>query len=154
MIEKMTEEEMDELLQRSIYAHMGCQMPNEKIHVYPITYVYDKGVVYGFSYPGTKMDIVTKNPKVCLQVEDSSAPHRWSSVMAWGNLSIVPDDKAARVIKLLHSQLLEENRKGNLVYEPFKNTSNTFLDPIQRSEQIVFQIKIVEKTGRFEQYSY
>lgn len=155
MIETLTEDQIEALLGKSVYAHMGIHEPHcGKTYVYPITYVYDGKAMYGFSYPGHKIDILAQNPKVCVQIEDASIPHRWSSVMAWGLFSIVKNEEKDAVTGLIHSKLSQENDKGNLLYEPFKNSTKTVLENISKPETILFRIDLVEKTGRYEQYSY
>lgn len=88
MIERdLTKVEIEELLHRQCYAHLGFTDLEGHVSVLPISYVYDDGVLYSFSTQGSKLEAMRKHPHVCVQVEEVSQPYSWKSVQIWGTFS-------------------------------------------------------------------
>jgi nitroimidazol reductase NimA-like FMN-containing flavoprotein (pyridoxamine 5'-phosphate oxidase superfamily) len=82
-IEDMSMTEMEALLERVGFGHLGCARDGRP-YVVPINYSYDPQTIYIFTTQGTKTDFMDANPQVCLQVEQIEDPLRWQSVMVTG----------------------------------------------------------------------
>ncbi len=82
-IEEMGVAEMNALLQRVGYAHMGCTRDNRP-YVVPIHYAYEDPNIYIFTTEGMKTEFIEVNPEVCLQIEEVHDPSNWRSVIATG----------------------------------------------------------------------
>lgn len=81
------------LLSSSRYGRLGLSYEGQP-HVIPMSYAYSNGKVYLHSRgKGEKLEIVKNNPKVCFQV-DRLDQNRWSSVIAYGMVSISTDVEA------------------------------------------------------------
>ncbi|HEX8142374.1 MAG TPA: pyridoxamine 5'-phosphate oxidase family protein [Pyrinomonadaceae bacterium] len=82
-IEDMSMQEMEALLSRIGFGHLGCAREGRP-YVVPINYSYDSQNIYIFTTQGTKTDFMDANPQVCLQVEEIEDPLHWQSVMVTG----------------------------------------------------------------------
>jgi nitroimidazol reductase NimA-like FMN-containing flavoprotein (pyridoxamine 5'-phosphate oxidase superfamily) len=72
-IEDMTMQEMEALLERVGFGHLGCARDGRP-YVVPINYSYAPQSIYIFTTQGTKTDFMDANPQVCLQVEQIEDP--------------------------------------------------------------------------------
>jgi uncharacterized protein len=82
-IEDMSMQEMEALLERVGFGHLGCARDGRP-YVVPINYSYEPQNIYIFTTQGTKTDFMDANPQVCLQVESIEDPLHWQSVMVTG----------------------------------------------------------------------
>src|SRR3989338_104966 len=101
----------EEILAANHYGHLGCCDDGEP-YVLPVTYVYRDGFLYGFSEEGHKVEILRKNPKLCLQVERVESGLEWESVLCWGLFEEVTDAASIQAVKLLFGQ-----QHGEIVLE-------------------------------------
>lgn len=147
MLGKLNEFQIDRLLLSQTCAHLGCHADG-RTYVVPISYVYENNFLYGYTIEGMKVQMMRKNPEVCLQVESIRDLDQWQSVIVWGTYEELSGNKAEDAIQLLTSRL-----------HPF--TTSQTLRPshsMQQSPQhrdsslktVAFRIQIKEKTGRFE----
>lgn len=146
----LTPSECLELLSEHFYAHLGCA-ENDEPYVLPITYIYKDGFLYGSTQEGRKVDIMRKNPKICIQVERMGSGLEWESVICWGMFEEVTDEKSMQDIKLLfgeqHGKILLEEGKTP-VSPTVKNLS------MQRSgypeNTVIYRMKPYRMTGKAE----
>ncbi len=103
----LTKNECEALLTSQQYGHLGCWDGHEP-SVFPITYVYHDGFLYGYTQEGKKIEIMRSHPRACVQVQDVHSRSDWQSVMCWGNFEEVTDAASIQRIKLL---LAEEHGK-------------------------------------------
>jgi uncharacterized protein len=82
-VEMMSAEEMEALLRRVGYGHLGCTRDNHP-YVVPMHYAYDGEDLYFFTTEGTKTEFISANHEVCFQVEEVDDASRWRSVMLIG----------------------------------------------------------------------
>src|SRR5918912_2732934 len=82
-IEEMTRGEMQALLLRSSFGHLGCSRDGHT-YVVPMNYAYDGEDLYFLTTEGTKTECISANSEVCFQVEEVTVPARWRSVMVQG----------------------------------------------------------------------
>jgi nitroimidazol reductase NimA-like FMN-containing flavoprotein (pyridoxamine 5'-phosphate oxidase superfamily) len=82
-IVEMDDEDNKKLLQRVRYGHLACTRDAQP-YVVPIHYAYDDPHVYIFTTEGKKTEIISDNPKVCLQVEEVTDGKHWQSVIVTG----------------------------------------------------------------------
>ena len=151
MIRDLTDAEMRELLGKRSYAHLGCQ-EDGKVHVIPVTYVYKEGALYTFSLEGQKIDIMRKNPSVCFQIEELIDADSWKSVIVWGEYEELKGEEKKKALDLLLDKLWKEGAQGNSVYMPFRVSAEAMEAAMSGEGAVLFRVKIVEKTGRYEQY--
>jgi uncharacterized protein len=82
-VRDMTLEEMQALVRRIGFGHLGCARDGRP-YVVPMNYAYDSPDLYFFTTEGTKTEFMDANPEVCLQVEEITDASRWQSVMLTG----------------------------------------------------------------------
>jgi nitroimidazol reductase NimA-like FMN-containing flavoprotein (pyridoxamine 5'-phosphate oxidase superfamily) len=92
-VEDMPFAEMQALLQRVGFGHLGCAH-NNRPYVVPIHYAYDSQDIYFFTTEGTKTEHIADNPEVCLQVEEVDDPAHWQSVMVNGRAERITEPEA------------------------------------------------------------
>ena len=83
-VRNMTSQEVENLLARVNYAHLGCSFNNHP-YVLPIHFAYDQQTIYIYTTEGKKSEMIDSNPEVCLQVEDVVDNENWSSVIVIGD---------------------------------------------------------------------
>jgi len=151
MFGELDTEEVEVLLHSQVIARLGIT-DRIKPYVVPISYAYDGDYIYGFSQEGLKIDLMRRNPLVCIEVEDTSNISNWQSVIAWGKFEeLKHGPKKDHALKLLNNRIL-----------PILNSETMRLSPlwpfvdIEESrdlEGVVYRIKLKEKSGRFEKNS-
>jgi nitroimidazol reductase NimA-like FMN-containing flavoprotein (pyridoxamine 5'-phosphate oxidase superfamily) len=84
MIAKLSEEESFALLRSRRLARLACIADGEP-YVVPVNYVCDDISIIVHSLPGTKIDAMRSNPRVCVQIDEIKDQFNWASVLAFGN---------------------------------------------------------------------
>lgn len=130
------------LFEQCRFAHLACHH-HADLYLVPISYVYADGVLYSHSEPGRKIDIMRKNPHVCIQVEKVEDYFHWRSAIAWGDFEELTGDQAAGAMRILLKKVSEEADSMQL--------SSLGLDMTAQLESaIIYRIKINKVTGRYE----
>lgn len=120
-IDEMSLKEIDELLYKVGYGHLGC-IHEGKPYVMPINYYLEDSDIYLFTTEGMKTHDIDANPEICLQVEEIHDRLHWRSAIVNG--------RAARLT-------LEED------------IDRTWIDTRGRSEAIaLYRIHASEMSGR------
>lgn len=83
-VKDMTPKEVEDLLGRINYGHLGCSSNNHP-YVLPIHFAYDEHTIYIYTTEGKKSEVIDSNPEICLQVEDVVDNENWSSVIVIGD---------------------------------------------------------------------
>ena len=100
-VEDMTPAEVQALLQRQSFGHLGCAREGRP-YVVPMNYAYDGSDLYFFTTEGMKTQFIDANPQVCLQVEEVTNPSHWRSVMVIGRAEKLTNrDDTQRAMKLI-----------------------------------------------------
>lgn len=100
-VSDMTVEEMQALLRRVGFGHLGCARDGRP-YVVPMNYAYDSDDFYFFTTEGTKTEFIDANPQVCLQVEEIESARHWQSVMVTGRAEHVSQpDQMERAMQLI-----------------------------------------------------
>jgi len=107
VINKLTNEECESLLQKAALARLACALDNQP-YVIPIYVAYDKGSLYALSTLGQKIEWMRTNPRVCLQVDEIQNNEHWTSVIVNGHYQELPEpqytDERNRATKLLEQR--------------------------------------------------
>jgi len=155
MFGKLSPSEIEELLNQQFVGRIGCHA-NETTYVVPISYAYDGTYVYGHALEGKKIDMMRNNPNDCFEVDNTRYLSNWQSVIAMGiyeELAKGPEwneamqKLEARAFPVLTSETMRLHSQWPF---PSGNADNI--------TGIVFRIRLIEKSGRFEksdgQYYY
>ena len=92
-VSDMTRAEMEALLGRARYGHLGVARDGHP-YVVPMHYAFDGRDLYFLTTEGTKTEYIAANREVCFQVEEVEDALRWRSVMLTGRAErlTAPDD--------------------------------------------------------------
>jgi nitroimidazol reductase NimA-like FMN-containing flavoprotein (pyridoxamine 5'-phosphate oxidase superfamily) len=82
--------EIESILKHQVVARLGCHADNVT-YVVPLSYAYDGVYLYGRSQEGMKIDLMRKNPRVCIQADIMENMANWQSVVAWGDFEELTD---------------------------------------------------------------
>lgn len=122
-IDEMDVSEAELLLERVNYGHLGCSDANTP-YVIPVHYVFKRPNIYLFTTKGKKVEIIERNPNVCLQAEEVQSNLAWQSVLVNGTAKLVDDPKekafALGLIKEVNPSLMPAKGKrweGNWIRE-------------------------------------
>lgn len=141
-IKNLDSSECYQILERGRIAHLACHVQDE-IHLVPITYSFVDGYLYSHSKLGKKIEIMRKNPRVCLQVEEIQDFFKWKSIIAWGLFEELKGDTATTAMRSLIKKITEG--------ESGKLRSDLELDLTAMLESaIIYRIKVEKITGRYE----
>lgn len=138
----LSAKESIDLFEKKHFAHLACHHKND-LYLVPITYAFQDGTLYSHTGPGKKIEIMRKNPHVCIQVEDIENYFEWKSAIAWGDFEELHGDEAAHAVRLLIQQFAEKER-------PTRRSDLVADFPEELDSAILFKVKIKECTGRFE----
>ena len=94
-VKDMTSKEVEDLLGRVNYGHLGCSSNNHP-YVLPIHFACDQQTIYIYTTEGKKSEMIEANPEICLQVEEVVDSENWMSVI------VRPIDYTARMIARRH----------------------------------------------------
>jgi len=102
-VRQMSREEMERLLARGWYGHLGVTRDGLP-YVVPMCYAYDAPDLYFFTTEGTKTEFIAANHEVCFQVEEVSGPEDWQSVMLTGRAELLREPQELERAMLLVSE--------------------------------------------------
>lgn len=141
-IKNLNSEDCHKLLQRNRFGHLACHVKDD-IYLVPITYTFEDGYIYSHSRLGQKIQMMRKNPHVCVQVEEVDDFFRWKSVIVWGRFEELKDDEAKIAMRRLIQNVAvsaDGNRRSEL--------ETDFAALLEMA--IIYRIKIERSTGRYE----
>ena len=118
----------------------------------PIAYVYDGNAIYSFSFLGTKIDIMRKNPQVCFQAEHLRDDTEWRSAMVWGTFEELAGEEREMAMSLILERLWRESSRDHPFFLPFRNSAKTLEKSKDEKSVVLYRICIEEKKGRIEVY--
>jgi nitroimidazol reductase NimA-like FMN-containing flavoprotein (pyridoxamine 5'-phosphate oxidase superfamily) len=146
MFGELTYNEMEELIHAETVMRIGCHADGVT-YIIPISYAYDGDYFYCRATEGKKLEMLRKNPDVCVQLDDTKNLSNWKSVICWGKFEELKENaEKARAIELLSTRVLPilTSETMHLAAEwPFTAESHDIAG-------VFFRIKIDKKTGRFE----
>lgn len=150
----LSDTEMEEVLQRQLYGHLGCTLPDGKVYVVPITYAYHDGALYAFSREGQKIDALRRNPSVCFQTEQFLHEGLWRSVIVWGTYEELSGNEQLHAAKMLFERL--DREQGTATSPLYQPPAHTLLAGASRTweeeDAIFYRLRIAQKTGKQVHY--
>lgn len=138
-IDEMGQKEIQELLHKVGYGHLGC-IHEGKPYVMPMNYYLEDADIYLFTTVGMKTHDIDASPEICLQVEEIDDPLHWRSVIVNGRASrLTQQQDIDRVMHLI--------KEHNPMLSPAIN--RTWIDAEGRTEAIaIYRIDPSEMSGR------
>lgn len=134
--------EIERLLAAQDHGHLGCCADNEP-YVVPISYVLDGHSLLGYTHAGRKIDMLRKNPRACVQVDDIG-PEQWLSVIVSGDFEELTGNERHRAIGLLGKKISHPKSSS----QPF--IRDEIIGDASSAERmpIIYRIHITSMTGR------
>ena len=150
MLGEMKSQDIDKLIREQVIARLGCYSDG-KVYVVPVSYAYDGAYFYLISKDGMKIEMMRKNPSVCLQIDEMKNISNWQSVVLWGEFEELTDLKDRNyALRQLMNRItpMYSNERFRITPDwPFHN------DEPETVPGVVYRIRISERSGRFETYS-
>ena len=136
VIRHLDEDNIERLLRTSIVGRIACCDHGSgggdgRPYVVPLAYGYDGGSIYAHSGPGKKLNFMRANPLVTVEVDEATAPDRWSSVIAEGVLEELTNPTARQAAL-------------QFIYPPPQPV------PELGAHTVVYRIRLTAKSGRYE----
>lgn len=141
-IHEMTESECRQALQQATVGRLACARDNEP-YVVPIYFAFDGQHVYGFTTLGQKTDWMRTNPRVCLEIDERTAPDQWQSIIVFGRYEELPDLPKYEAARVKAHELLQ---KHAMWWEP-AYVGAAHRDMPHSVTPIFYRIKIDRMTG-------
>ena len=148
MVGVLSESEIEDVLREQQFARLGCSFDGQT-YIVPISYAMDGESLVGWTSPGCKVEMMRKNPVVCVQLDDVKDLTDWRSVVAHGRFEELTGSESARAMRLLidkygpiFADMDSLSRRGRDVTPPRLDSGP--------SVAIVYRIRFTEKSGRYE----
>lgn len=148
MIGHLTEAECKDFLQKQILVRIGCNV-NGETYVVPVNYIFNGTNIIAHSQEGKKIEMMRKNPNVCLEVDNMQALKNWKSVIAWGKFVEITDPTEKWdalhdfVNRMMHFKFSETALPPEMMPQRMHPRS-------EKLKTVVYKIIIEKLTGRYE----
>ena len=130
--------EIDRLLTANHVARIAYTF-HGRVDIEPIHYVYEDGVIYMRTAPGSKLASLAHSPWIALEVDEIQGPFDWQSVVAHGTVYVRRDNGSP----------LEREAHGHAVECLRSWMPNAFSDGDPTpTRTIVLEVRPDELTGR------
>ena len=147
MLGELNEMQIDNLLVSQAVGRIGCT-DGKKSYIVPVTYVYDGIDIIGQTKEGMKLDILRKNPNVCFEVDVLTNMANWQSVILSSTFLELKGKASQEAREYLFNHVWPLLTSSTI--HPHEHEVSGKVDDGNRIKQIMYRIKIKEKSGRFE----
>lgn len=90
MIRNLNKDECRQFLKENSFGYVGCN-DGYNTYIYPTGYFFDEKHIICQSMPGSKIDIMRQNKRVCFQVDSNYGNSDYKTVMILGEYSEIND---------------------------------------------------------------
>lgn len=147
MLGNLNGKQIEHVLHSLIIGRIGCHADNRS-YVVPVTYAYDGTYIYGHTKEGLKIDMMRKNPNVCFEADVMENMSNWRSVIAWGKFEeLKTPEKRKAGMKILMDTVMPLMTGETTISHAM---SDSHPKTIEAMKGVVYRIKLIEKTGRYE----
>lgn len=147
MLGDLNQEQIKNLLTSQMIGRLGCHA-DDKTYVVPVTYAYDKEYLYMHTQEGMKINMMRKNPKVCVEVDHVDNMANWQSAVVWGNYEELKGKEAEHALQALVNRVMPLVTSQTSRPRYSLDRPHAAINP--KMKTVVFRIKVTEATGRFE----
>ncbi len=147
MLGKLTDVQISNILLSQSVCRLACT-DGKKPYVVPVTYAYDGKYMYGQTMEGTKLNILRKNPNVCMQIDIINSSNNWQSVIVFGKFEELKNKSAEKAREYLYEKVF--TLMTNAKTHRFQHDEQKNIEDNNRVKEVMYRIKIKEITGRFE----
>lgn len=148
MLGELDKKQIEALLASETIVRIGCYADN-RVYVVPVTYAYENGYLYAHSKDGMKVQMMRKNPQVCIEIDAMQNMANWQSVIARGTFEELKDEESQmKGMKLLMDKL--KPLMASETAQPSHGLGTAHQQDVKGFHAVAFRIRLSEKTGRFE----
>jgi len=150
MLGTLSQQQIDELLNRNVTGRIGCH-DGDRIYVVPVSYAYNEKYIIAHSREGLKIEMMRKSPEVCFEVDEIHDLSNWKCVIAQGTYEEITDERERYyamkflVSRLKHLKISETARLPHMALE-----GEVAEDIPAEIRPIVYRIRLSSLSGRFE----
>lgn len=141
---ELTPHAIESLLRSQLVARIGYIDGRNTPRIAPITYAYDGKAFYGYSLHGAKIENMSANPRVCVEVDSVTSAAEWSCVVAQGLFHLLEGEAAIDAVRRISDRL---RTIGSATGAP-KEAWHSFVGRLGGAG-VAYQIDVTEKTGRY-----
>jgi nitroimidazol reductase NimA-like FMN-containing flavoprotein (pyridoxamine 5'-phosphate oxidase superfamily) len=105
MIGELTPDAIESLLHAEIVARIAYVDRRGLPCIAPVTYAYDGAAVYGYSLLGAKIENMSANPQVCVEVDRVENAADWRSVTVRGIFRTLHGQAAVEAVERISNRL-------------------------------------------------
>ena len=147
MLGELSEMQIKNVLSSQSLGRMACT-DGMQPYIVPVTYAYNGKYLYGQTNPGTKLDILRSNPRVCFEVDLMMDMANWQSVLVFGTFEELKGEEAEKGRQILFGKVLQLLTSSTV--HAHEHDDKGEVDDSNRVKNIMFRIVINKVTGRFE----
>lgn len=140
LIHELTRHECLEVLQRTTLGRLACVQHGQP-YIVPVSINLDGHYIYGFATVGQKVHWMRANPLVCLEVEEITHRHHWTTVLAFGIYEELTDSGAHADAQRRAQQLFSQRDRW---WEPATGKTRSS----EPHAAVIYRIRIDRLTGR------
>lgn len=144
MFQELSSDQIESVLQRRIFGHLGCHADG-LTYIVPICYAYSQGRIFCRTAEGLKLKMMRENPEVCFQVEHVETMAKWESVICWGRFKELHNaEDRMNAIHVLQGRIAAKVDSDDLLqssYWPFSISESD-------NDGILFCVELRQMTGR------
>ncbi len=148
---KLNSTQINNILSSRLVGRIACT-DGKHPYIVPVTFTYDGVYLYGQTNNGRKLDILRKNPHVCFETDMITGLTNWQSVVIYGRFEELSYEEGEKARKVLCEHVYPLTT-GSAVH-PFGHEIMAKTDEGSRFKSIMYRIKILKTTGRFEDLTY
>jgi uncharacterized protein len=147
MLGKLDDTKINSILSSQVIGRLACT-DGDQPYIVPVTYTFDGRNIYGQTNEGTKLNILRKNPKVCFEVDMMTDMRNWQSVIVFGKFEELKEEEAEEAREILFGRVFPLLTSSTV--HPHEHGDTIELDDSTRVKYVMYRIKIMRRTGRFE----
>lgn len=144
MFGELTADAIESLLHSEIVARIAYVDRRGLPFIAPITYAYDGRAIYGYSLLGAKIEHMSTNPQVCVEVDRVESAADWRSVTARGLFRKLYGQAADEAVERISDRLRTVAAATGAPVMAWK----TFVTRIGGAG-IAYRIDVTQKHGRY-----
>lgn len=138
MIRNLTREECIQFLKENTFGYVGCN-DGFNTYIYPTGYYFDERNIVCQSVPGSKIEIMRQNKRICFQVDSNYSHSNYKTIMILGEYSEIKDlSQRYNAIRYFVHKMIH--------LETFQDQSTLIKQP-KMIKPVIYRIIIDEITG-------
>ena len=135
VIEELGDRECRAILARTHIARLACALNNQP-YIVPVHVDFHDSYLYGYATLGQKIEWMRQNPLVCLEIDEMSTDHQWTTVVVSGRYEELPDSRRYEVrTECRRAPLSEASRMVGACLSSACRSSPPPADPLPHSDR-------------------